>query len=227
MRNEANRGGKGLIAWGRRVGLGSGAGGRFGGFGLEALEILEGGAVIALGGVHAALDAGEGLGVSSGGDTDGEVLVVFVDVTGALFPECGFDHAEAAEEPFGVDEDVDEHALFGSGGVEAVVIFGFEGFEVGGFFAADAGEQPDQGIAGRNSSRTMGRAGFFRGVPGLRARLSLRRSEKGRNRSEAPGPYFCSPSMYFIRLWTRRAATDGSPGLDSSNSPQTGIPSAP
>jgi hypothetical protein len=75
-----------LIAWGRRVGLGSGAGGRFGGFGLEALEILEGGAVIALGGVHAALDAGEGLGVSSGGDTDGEVLVVFVDVTGALFP---------------------------------------------------------------------------------------------------------------------------------------------
>lgn len=38
---------------------------------------------------------------------------------GTFLPELGLANAEAAEEPFGVDQGVDEHALFGSGGVEA------------------------------------------------------------------------------------------------------------
>ena len=56
---------------------------------------------------------------------------------GALLPEVRFHAAEAAEEPFAIDQRIDEHALFGGGGLEAAVIFEFEGFEVGGYFATD------------------------------------------------------------------------------------------
>ena len=112
-------------------------GSRIGGFGLEALEILEGVAVVALGGVDAALEAGELVGVFTVGLAEGDFVVGFEGGKRAFLPKLGFDDAETAEEPIGVDEGVDEHALFGGGGVEAVVIFGFEGFEVGGFFAAD------------------------------------------------------------------------------------------
>ena len=50
---------------------------------------------------------------------------------------CGLDGAEAAEEPFAIDEGVDEHALLGGGGTEAVVVFGVEFLESGVDFAAD------------------------------------------------------------------------------------------
>jgi hypothetical protein len=56
---------------------------------------------------------------------------------GVLLPELGFGAAEAAEGPFGVDEDIDEVALFGGVGVEAVVVACGEGFEIGGVFVAD------------------------------------------------------------------------------------------
>ena len=134
-------------------------GSRIGGFGLEALEILEGVAVVALGGVDAALEAGELVGVFTVGLAEGDFVVGFEGGKRAFLPKLGFDDAETAEEPIGVDEGVDEHALFGGGGVEAVVIFGFEGFEVGGFFAADdLGFGVDAGFQG-----VHGRGGFALG----------------------------------------------------------------
>jgi len=106
-------------------------------FGLEAAEILEGVAVIAVRPVDTALEAREEVGVFTEGLGDFDLLAGHHGESGALLPELGFADTEAAEEPFSVDEGIDEHALLGCGGVEAVVIFGFEGFEVGGFFAAD------------------------------------------------------------------------------------------
>ena len=101
-------------------------------FGLEAAELLEGVVVVALGGVDAALETGELVGVLGEDVAEGDV----VDVDDAL-PELGLDGAEAAEEPLAVDEGVDEHALLGGGGAEAAVIFAGEFLEGGGDFAAD------------------------------------------------------------------------------------------
>src|ERR1035441_1767935 len=110
-----------------------------GGFsvGLAAVEFLEGEAIVLVGGVDAALQAGELVGVLAVGLAEGDFVVGLEDGARAFLPKLGFDDAETAEEPFGVDEGVDEHALFGGGGAEAVVVFGFEDFEVGGSFAAD------------------------------------------------------------------------------------------
>ena len=128
-RNEAN------------FGLGRDFGDRrgTGGFGLQVFELLEGISIIALGGIDAALEATEVAGVMFEGSTE----VVLVGVEGALgsfdgsFPHMGFGAAKAAEHPVGVDEDVDVEALVGSGGVEASVVVGGEGFEVGGGFSGD------------------------------------------------------------------------------------------
>jgi hypothetical protein len=49
----------------------------------------------------------------------------------------GFGTAQAAEAPFGVDEDVDEAALFGCFGRETLDVFGDESCQVGRIFAAD------------------------------------------------------------------------------------------
>ena len=102
-------------------------------FGLEAQEFLEGVAVIAVGHVDAALEAGEVVGVLAEGLRKGGA----VDHLTAFLPEFGFNSAEAAEQPFGIDEGVDEHALLGGGGVKAIVIFPFEAIEVGRGFAED------------------------------------------------------------------------------------------
>jgi hypothetical protein len=116
---------------------------------LEALQFVEGIAVVAMGGVDAALEAGEIVGIVMEGLADFDFIVGPRGELGALLPELSLADAEAAEEPFSVDEGVDEHTLFGSGGVEAIVIFGLEGFEVGGFFAADDfGFRVDAGFEG-------------------------------------------------------------------------------
>ena len=88
--------------------------------------------VMALGGVYAALETGELAGALGEDVAEGDV----VDVDDAL-PQLGLDGAEAAEEPFAIDEGVDEHALLGGGGAEAAVIFAGEFLEGGGDFAAD------------------------------------------------------------------------------------------
>ena len=51
--------------------------------------------------------------------------------------EGGIGGGEAAEEPGAADEGVDQVAGLGGGGLEADVVFGFEGFEVLGFFGED------------------------------------------------------------------------------------------
>jgi len=129
---------------GDRGGGGSGfafGGGDFGGrLGLQALEILEGTLIVALGGGDAVLEAGEDLAaIVVEGAAEG--VEIFRDGgfagLGVPVPELGFTAAETAEGPLGVDEDIDEAALFGGVGVEAVVVACGEGFEIGGVFVAD------------------------------------------------------------------------------------------
>jgi hypothetical protein len=62
-------------------------GSRIGGFGLEALEILEGVAVVALGGVDAALEAGELVGVFTVGLAESDFVVGFEGGERAFLPE--------------------------------------------------------------------------------------------------------------------------------------------
>jgi hypothetical protein len=64
----------------------------------------------------------------------GEVLVQAFD---AVIPELGFDAAEAALDPLGGDECVDERELRWAGGPVVEEVCGSEGFEFGGVFARD------------------------------------------------------------------------------------------
>jgi hypothetical protein len=87
---------------------------------------------------------------------------------GALVPELSFADAEAAAEPFSVDQGADEHTLFGVGGVEAVVVFGLEDFNVEGVFTADdLGVGVDAGLQGIH-----GGSGFARGKACCRCGIS-------------------------------------------------------
>ena len=129
LRNEAIWGGNRLIPR-SRIGIVLGVWGRR--FGLEALELVERVAVVALGHVDAALEAGEfiallGVGLAKGNVEDVE----------RFFPELGLDGAEAAEEPLAIDQGIDEHALLGGSGTESSVIFAGEFFESCESFAAD------------------------------------------------------------------------------------------
>jgi hypothetical protein len=59
------------------------------------------------------------------------------------------DSAEAAQEPFAIDEGIDEHPLFGGGGTEALVVFAGELFELRDGFAGDGlGSGVDAGFEG-------------------------------------------------------------------------------
>jgi hypothetical protein len=116
--------------------------------GLEILKGFEGAEVHAVGGIDTALNAGEGIesvliGVAEGGvvldgGVDeigvGEILVEALDL---VIPELGFDAAEAALDPLGRDEGVDERKLDGVGGAKVEHECGGEGFEFGGIFAGD------------------------------------------------------------------------------------------
>jgi len=104
------RGGAGRADWARARGREAAV------FGLEVLEFLEGVAVVALGGVDAPLEAGEILGVIPESLGEFDLRFGLQGELGALLPELGFDDTETAEEPFGVDEGVDEHALLGAVG---------------------------------------------------------------------------------------------------------------
>ena len=164
LRNEAVLEFSGLVLRGYEDGDGLGGGVRvvrF--FSLEAAELVEGVVVVALGGVYAALEASELVGVLGEDVAEGDV----VDVDDAL-PELGLDGAEAAEEPLAVDEGVDEHALLGGGGAEAAVIFAGEFLEGGEDFAADElGFGVDAGFEGIHGGAGLalggaGSGGFLR-----------------------------------------------------------------
>jgi len=73
---------------------------------LEAAEFAEGVVVVALGGIDAALEAGEDVAVIGEDFAEGDIE----DVPG-VFEELGVDGAESAEEPLGIDEGVDEGGL--------------------------------------------------------------------------------------------------------------------
>jgi len=72
---------------------------------------VEGAVVGALDAVAAALEAGEALRGTLEGSAEHFVRVTVCDTRELVFPEVGFDFAEAAEQPLGVDEDIDEGAL--------------------------------------------------------------------------------------------------------------------
>jgi hypothetical protein len=74
--------------------------------GLEAFEFVKGVAVVALGGVDHALEAGEG-GVASGKGVSKRGVAVECDGAAHLCPDLGFGGGESAEGPGGADEDID------------------------------------------------------------------------------------------------------------------------
>ena len=103
----------------------------------DGLEFLAGVVVLALAGIHDALEAVEdraagGEGVAGRGFADFRVALDEKIVGGA--PKIGLDATQTAEAPFVVDEGIDEEALVGVGrGVEFVVFGGKLGEIFGGF----------------------------------------------------------------------------------------------
>ena len=141
---------------GRRCGLGVD---RF--FRLETLKLAEGVTVVALGGVDAALESREVVAVVAKSFGEG-------DFENRILPHLALDSAEAAEEPFAIDEGVDEHALFGGGGTETLIVFVGEFFEMSDGFAGDGlGSGIDAGFEGIHGSAGLaldgaGSGGFLR-----------------------------------------------------------------
>ena len=95
----------------------------------------EGAVVGALGGIDAALQAGEGIAVVVEDLAQRRRFTAGNLLAGDLMgPQIGLDTAETAELPVGGDEGIDEEALEGGGGLELAVVFREEGFELGGIF---------------------------------------------------------------------------------------------
>jgi hypothetical protein len=108
-----------------------------GGAGLDFLKGREGAVVGAVGGVDAALEAVE---ILAAGVPDLGHIETFdrgVEAFEIVPPDLRFEGAEAALEPLGGDEGIDQGAHFGSGGLVAVVVFGDEEGEDRGVFAGD------------------------------------------------------------------------------------------
>lgn len=131
------RGGKGRGAgWLRSPGR---EGIRLAALGIQALEFFEGAVVVAVGGIDAALEAGELLATVVEAQAHEALRVRFPDLRFLHFalPELGFGLAEAAEEPLAIDEGIDQEALLGGGGLPTLLVFGGEGLEIGGVLAAN------------------------------------------------------------------------------------------
>jgi hypothetical protein len=129
---------------------------------LETAEFLEGAVVVAVGGVNAALESGEGLAVgrerfAEGGGSFG---VPAVHALEGVLPELGLGETEASLEPVAGDQSVDQGALFRGGGLVAVVVFGGEGGEGCWVFAADdLGVRVDAGLEGVHTGDGFARWG--------------------------------------------------------------------
>ena len=80
----------------------------------------------ALDGVDAALEAAEDFVIAVVDLGHLEPFDGVVEALDVVLPELRFEGAEAALEPLGGDEGVDQGAHFGSGGLVAVVVFGGE-----------------------------------------------------------------------------------------------------
>jgi hypothetical protein len=104
---------------------------------LEAFELAEGVAEVALGGVDHALEAGEGAVAEGKGVAERGFGAEFVDGVHLEGKDLGFGDGEAAESPGGADQDIDEVALLGKIGTEALRVLVAQGVEMGGIFAWD------------------------------------------------------------------------------------------
>ena len=115
---------------------------------LEVLEGFESAEEHAVGGIDAAVEAGEGVeSVLEGMAERGIVLdlgveelsagKILVEAFDLIIPELGFDAAEAALDPLGGDEGVDKRELDGAGGLVVEEELGGEGFEFGWVFTGD------------------------------------------------------------------------------------------
>jgi hypothetical protein len=95
--------------------------------------------VVAVGGIDAALEAGELLATVVEAQAHEALRVRFPDLRFLHFalPELSFGLAEAAEEPLAIDEGIDQEALLGGGWLPALLVFGGEGLEIGGVLAAN------------------------------------------------------------------------------------------
>jgi hypothetical protein len=101
----------------------------------EALEFLQREAIVARGGIHAALEAGEIVAAGAVpmlGFTAG--VGIFLQ---AIAPVDGFGFAETVDLPLVVGERIDEEALFGEGGLPTLVVLFGESCERGGIFAGN------------------------------------------------------------------------------------------
>ena len=134
LRNEPNLRGSRFV-WNR---LEEGGRVRFGGWAglLQTFEFVEGVFVGSLSLVDATLETGKG-GIRQLEGVAARIRFVVVEEGQLVFPEFRLDGAETAELPLVPDEDIDKAARFRGGGLESLVVFGDEGFEIGGFFQAD------------------------------------------------------------------------------------------
>jgi hypothetical protein len=109
--------------------------------------------VSALDALAAALQAGEALRGTLEGSAEHFVRVTVRDTRELVFPEMGLGFAETAEQPLGIDEDIDKGALGGGLGLVVEEVLGGQGVEGRGVFATDdLGFTVDarfQGILGR------------------------------------------------------------------------------
>jgi len=159
------------------LGFGIGAGGP------EAIEFLEGALEVALEGIETALEAGEGFVAAIEGATEvvGVVAVaVFVDVG---VPEAGFGAAEAAENPLGMDGDVEESLLLGGIGLKLGVEGGGEVLEIGLAFTDDdlgLGVEAGLGVVegGGGFARRCAGAGGFLGIAAIGFNLEFGRHRR-------------------------------------------------
>jgi hypothetical protein len=138
---------------------------------LEAFEVTEGVAEVALGGIDHALEAGEGAVGEAEGMADGGILVEYGDLIHLVAIDLGFGDAEAAESPGGADQDVDQVALLRDGGAVALEVLIEEGLEMGGIFAGnDEGLGVDAGFQGVHAGTGLALSGArARGAVGMGA----------------------------------------------------------
>jgi len=117
------------------------------------------------------MEPGEGFHVEDKGPARRDQVFLGAPFPHAVLPELGLGFAEAAKLPLGGYHGVDQEALFGGGGLEAVVVLDGEGFEGIGVFAGDdVGAGVDAGFEGVEAGNGLARFGAGAGgVPRVAA----------------------------------------------------------
>ena len=106
---------------------------------------------------------------------DGGILVELVRGLHLVAPDLRFGDGEAAEGPGGANEDIDEVALLGNSGAEALDVLVAEGVELGEIFAGNGeGLGVDAGFQGIHGGTglALGGAGARGGVGSRHVSLS-------------------------------------------------------